>query len=59
VGEEEGRESMKRGTKVRVKSSGRTGTVLADSKPGELVEIDYDDEAVADFIDPSDLEVIG
>jgi len=50
---------VKRDTKVRVKSSGRTGTVLADSKPGELVEIDYDDEAVADFIDPNDLEVIG
>jgi hypothetical protein len=46
---------MKRGDRVRVKLlakverefQGKTGTVDADSAPGEVVLVSFDDEAVA------------
>jgi hypothetical protein len=58
---------MKCGAKVRVKLlanvdrwfRGRTGTVDADSAPGEVVQVSLDDEAVPRPFQPEDLELIG
>jgi hypothetical protein len=58
---------MKCGDKVRVKLlanvehwfRGRTGTVDADSGPGEVVQVSLDDEAAAYPFQPEDLDLIG
>jgi hypothetical protein len=58
---------MRRGESVRVRLQanvehwfrGRTGTVDADSAPGELVQVSLGDEAVAHPFHPEDLEPIG
>ena len=55
---------MKRGDKVRVRllanvenwQRGRTGTVSADCRPGEAVQVEFDDEAVAHQFLAGDLE---
>ena len=54
-------ERVNLGDKVRVKSTaieypGRTGTVLADSVPGELVEVEFEDEAVTHSFTADELE---
>jgi hypothetical protein len=57
---------MKRGEKVRVKllakvdkwHQGKTGTVDADSAPGEVVLVSLDDEAVVHQFLAEDLERI-
>ena len=57
---------MKRGERVRVKLlakvdkwlQGRTGTVDADSAPGEVVQVSLDDEAVVQQFLAEDLERI-
>jgi hypothetical protein len=57
---------MRRGDRVRVKplanvenwQRGRTGTVAADSAPGEVVLVDFDDEAVTHQFLAEDLERI-
>jgi hypothetical protein len=58
---------MRRGERVRVKLlakvdkwfQGRTGTVNADSAPGEVVLVSLDDEAVVQHFLAEDLERIG
>ena len=58
---------MKCGDKVQIKPlanvehwfRGRTGTVDADSAPGEVVQVSLDDESVAHPFRPEDLELIG
>lgn len=55
---------MKTGNKVRVKLlakvdrefQGRLGTVIQDSEPGEVVVVEFDDEAVAHQFLAEDLE---
>ena len=54
---------MKRGDRVRVKQTvkepwcrGRTGTVVADSAPGELVEVELNDEVITNPFLPEELE---
>ena len=57
---------MKRGDKVRVKNMtatnvenslrGRMGTVVADSKPGEVILVEFDGEAVTHQFLIDDLE---
>jgi len=57
---------MKLGQRVRVKLlakvdkefQGRTGTVDTDSLPGEVVQVSFDDEAVAHQFLAEDLEII-
>ncbi len=57
---------MKRSDRVRVKLlanvenwfRGRNGTVLADSAPGEVVLVEFDDEAVTHQFLAEDLERI-
>jgi len=49
---------MKRNTKVRIKESGRTGTVIEDSKPADVVKVEYDDEVVTHDFNADELEVI-
>jgi hypothetical protein len=57
---------VKRGDRVRVKLlanvetwfRGRTATVVADSAPGEVVLVEFDDEAVAHHFVTEDLERI-
>jgi len=60
-------EVMKRGEKVRVKllakhadneHKGRTGTVIQNALPGETVQVEFDDEAVAHQFVAEDLECI-
>jgi hypothetical protein len=58
---------MNRGERVRVKLlanvehsfRGRTGTVDADSAPGEAVQASLDDEGIPYPFQPEDLELIG
>ena len=58
---------MKRGDRARVKLQarvenefrGKTGTVDADSAPGEVVIVSFDGEAVAHQFLAEDLELIG
>lgn len=50
---------MKRNDRVRVKQTGRTGTVIADAAPGELVKVEFDDEAIDHEFSPDELELIG
>ena len=55
---------MNRGERVRVKLlakvdnwlRGKIGTVIADSAPGETVQVEFDDEAVAHQFLAEDLE---
>ena len=55
---------MKRGDQVRIKDvgsvdteyRGRTGTVIADTAPGQLVDVEFDDEAVTHSFNASDLD---
>ena len=52
---------MKLGDRVRVKCTaiqypGRCGIVLADSAPGELVEVEFEDEAIAHLFTEDELE---
>jgi hypothetical protein len=55
---------MKRGDQVQVKDAasvdseyrGRTGTVIADTAPGQLVDVEFDDEAVTHSFNAIDLE---
>lgn len=57
---------MRRGERVRVKPlanvdnwhRNRTGTVVADSAPGEAIQVEFDDEAVAHQFLAEDLERI-
>jgi hypothetical protein len=37
---------------------GRTGVVLAESAPGALVEVEFDDEVIAHSFYPDELELI-
>jgi hypothetical protein len=51
----------KPGNRVRVKSTaiqypGRCGIVLADSAPGELIEVQFEDEAIAHLFTEDELE---
>ncbi len=55
--------AMKRGERVRVKQTvmetwcrGRTGTVVVDSVPGELVEVELNDEVITHSFLPEELE---
>ena len=59
---------MKARQKVRVKllakhaenwEKGRTGIVIADSLPGETVQVEFEDEAVTHELMEEDLEIIG
>ena len=55
---------MRRGDEVRVKDvasvdseyRGMTGTVIADAAPGELVDVEFDVEAVTHSFNAADLE---
>ena len=52
---------MKLGDRVRVKSTaiqypGRCGIVLADSAPGVLVEVEFEDEAIAHLFTEDELQ---
>ena len=55
---------MRRGESVRVEplanvenwQRNRTGTVVADSAPGEAVQVEFDDEAIAYQFLAEDLE---
>ena len=52
---------MKLGDRVRVKCTaiqypGRCGIVLADSAPGELVEVEFEDEAIAHLFTEDELQ---
>jgi hypothetical protein len=52
---------MKLGDRVRVKCTaiqypGRCGIVLADSAPNKLVEVEFDDEAIAHLFTEDELE---
>ncbi len=54
---------MKLGDKVRVRLTaveypGRTATALADSLPGELVEVEFEDEAVTHSFFDEELEIL-
>ncbi len=52
---------MKLGDRVRVKSTaiqypGRCGIVLADSAPGVLVEVEFEDELIAHLFTEDELQ---
>ncbi len=54
---------MKLGDRVRVKFTaiqypGRCGIVLADSAPGELVEVEFEDEAIAHLFTEDELQLL-
>jgi hypothetical protein len=57
---------MRCGERVRVKPlanvdpwhRNRTGTVIADSAPGEAIQVEFDDEAIAHQFLAEDLEPI-
>lgn len=55
---------MKLGDEVRVKGQcnqpefrGRTGIVLADNAPGDLVDVEFHDEAITHSFNEKDLEL--
>ena len=59
------RRGMRLGDSVRVKQTasemayrGRTGKVIIDTAPGELVKVEFDDEAIDHDISPEELELI-
>jgi len=63
LGQQRGNEGarMKLGDRVRVKCTaiqypGRCGIVLADSAPGELVEVEFEDEAIAHLFTEDELQ---
>jgi hypothetical protein len=54
---------MKRGDRVRVRllakvDRGKIGTVVADSAPGEVILVEFDDEAVTHQFSGEDLELL-
>lgn len=53
---------MKRNDRVQVKPGsefqGRTGIVIADSAPGELVEVEFEDEVISHPFNAQELELI-
>lgn len=53
---------MKRGDRVLVKQGyeyqGRTGIVIANSVPGDLVEVEFEDEVIPHSFNAKELELI-